>query len=200
MMLCVTDNMVRNYKRKTGKGPPPDIIRRSVDHFLTSTDGTKKTADLFEVARSTLRDYTKKIKAVPDQVQQTAANISVGYARSHQIFTDNQEVELSKYLHTAAEIYFGLSPMEVRVLAYQCAKRFDIAMPASWADNERARADWFTGFLKRHPDLSIRTAEATSFGRASAFNKVNVDRFFEKLGIVMDRHAFEAKDTSMKQA
>ena len=170
--------MVRNYKRKTAKGPPPDIIRRAVDHFLTSPDGTKKTADLFGVARSTLRDYIKKVKAIPDQLPKTAANISVGYARSHQVFTDNQEMELSNYLHHAAEIYFGLSPMEVRILAYQCAKRFDIAMPASWADNEQAGADWFTGFLKRHPDLTIRMPEATSIGRASAFNKVNVDKIF----------------------
>lgn len=84
--------------------------------------------------------------------------------------------------------------MELRVLVYQCAQRFNIATPASWADNERAGADWFTGFLKRHPDLTIRTPEATSIGRASAFNKVDVDRFFEKLGTVMDRHVFEAKD------
>ena len=50
--------MVRNYKRKTGKGPTPDFIRRAVDHFFTSTDGIKKTSLLFGVPKSTLRDNT----------------------------------------------------------------------------------------------------------------------------------------------
>ena len=67
-----------------------------------------------------------------------------------------------------------MSPVEVRFPAYQCAKRFDIAMPASWADNERVGADWFIGY----PDLTIRTPGATSIGRVSGFNKVDVGRFF----------------------
>ena len=182
--------MVRNYVRKTNKGPAPNIIRGAVDHYRTSNDGTKKTADLFGVARSTFRDHLKKLDRIPDPDKRTTVNMSVGYARVHQVFSDSQEEELAKYLHHAAEIYFGLCPKEVRVLAYRCAQQFNIQMPQSWGKNEQAGADWFTGFLKRHPSLSIRTPESASIGRASTFNKTNVDLFFSKLETVLDRHIF----------
>ena len=90
-----------------------------------------------------------------------------------QVFNAEQESKFADYLKHAAEIYFGLSPNELRILAYQCAERFDIPVPSSWTKNEKAGADWFTGFLKRNTNLSIRLPEATSFGRATSFNKVN---------------------------
>ena len=50
--------MVRNDERKlTEKGPAPDIIRRAVDHYCTSNDGTKRRDELFGVARSSARDH-----------------------------------------------------------------------------------------------------------------------------------------------
>ena len=57
----------------------------------------------------------------------------------------------------ASDIYIGLSSREVRRFA---SKR---NFPPTWAKCEMAGADWFTGFLKRHPSLSKRKPQATSF-------------------------------------
>jgi hypothetical protein len=65
------------------------------------------------------------------------------------VFSNYEEDILASYLKTAAEIYFGLTPVEVRSLAYQCGRHYNIQMPQSWSEKERAGADWFTGFLKR---------------------------------------------------
>jgi len=51
--------------------------------------------------------------------------------------------------------------------------------PKNWSDNKCAGPDWFLGFIRRHPSLSMRKAEATSLARASAFNEVNVKMFFD---------------------
>jgi hypothetical protein len=40
-------------------------MRRAVDHYLSSTDGIKVTADMFEIPPSTLRGYINKMKKVP---------------------------------------------------------------------------------------------------------------------------------------
>ena len=56
-----------------------------------------------------------------------------------------------------------------------------------WQEHQSAGADWFIGFMKRHPELSIRTPEPTSLSRATSFNRENVKIFFSKLAEVIDR-------------
>ena len=46
--------------------------------------------------------------------------------------------------------------------------------------------DWFEDFKEKH-HLSCRKPEATSLGRATAFNKTTVEEFFDNLGRSMDR-------------
>lgn len=128
----------------------------------------------------TLFRYVKKLKA--------GITPTVGYF-SRQVLNQDQEKTLADYLLKCASIYFGLLPGEVRKLAYTCAVKFEMLnIPVSWHSNKEAGADWFTGFLKRNPSLSIRAPEATSEGRASSFNRHNVNEFFNKLGDVVLKH------------
>ena len=50
-----------------------------------------------------------------------------------------------------------------------------------WETNKHAGVDWFRAFLSCHPELIIRKPEATSIGQMSAFNKHNVDLFYNNL-------------------
>ena len=54
-----------------------------------------------------------------------------------------------------------------------------------------AGADWFAGFIKRNPNIAVRSPEST---RATSFNRHNVESFFMKLAQVMDRHKLQAGD------
>ena len=182
--------MVRNYKRKR-ISTDPEILKQAVQHYNTSSDGYKKTTQLFGVPRSTLQDCVKRFKELHEE-ERTTCKIEFGYQKPRQVFNEEEESKLVTYLHHASTIYFGLSPREVRTLAYECAKRFNMKMPSSWSEREMAGADWFSAFLRRHPDLSIRVPEATSIARATAFNKKNVSHFFEKFEEVMDRYNFDA--------
>ena len=189
--------MVRKYIKRSGGVSSPEVIRKAVDHYFSTKDGTKKTASLFGIQRTTLGDHVKKMNKIPDpqdRQDRCSENICVGYAKHRQVFSDFQEHELVKYIQHASRIYFGLSPTEVRVLAYQCATQYAIPMLLSWSEMGRAGYEWFTGFLKRHPSLSIRTPEATSIGRATAFNRPTVEMFYDTLASVMDEHKFEAKN------
>ena len=42
--------------------------------------------------------------------------------------------------------------------------------------------------IQKEAQLSIRTPNATSIGRVSAFNHHNVKEYFDNLGIVLDKH------------
>jgi len=117
-----------------------------------------------------------------------------GYKSSRRVFTDEQEKALAVYMITASDLYYGMSPKEARVLAYQCAVKFSVKHPKLWDKAQRAGEDWLSGFLVRNPQLSIRAPEATSLARATSFNKTNVKAFFDKLSVVMERHTFELND------
>lgn len=44
--------------------------------------------------------------------------------------------------------------------------------------------------MRRHQELSLRTAESTSLQRAAGFNKAQVDRFFDKLFSLIEKYKF----------
>ncbi|XP_054709346.1 uncharacterized protein LOC129219051 [Uloborus diversus] len=57
-----------------------------------------------------------------------------------------------------------------------------------------AGSNWFNYFMKRHPNLSVRTPKATNLAKASRFNRINVRKFFELLKIVFNRFKLTAHD------
>lgn len=49
--------------------------------------------------------------------------------KKKQIFSDELESTLSNYLVHCSRIYYGLTPSDVKVLAYECAKSNNVACP-----------------------------------------------------------------------
>ena len=101
---------------------------------------------------------------------------------------------MEQYVTKASDIYYGLSPKEVRKLAYQYGKANSIKMPHNWSANEAAGEDWFSAYLKRHKKLSIRKPEATSQACVSSFNPTNVQKFYKNLQIVLNGLKLESGD------
>ncbi|KAJ8332031.1 hypothetical protein SKAU_G00429850 [Synaphobranchus kaupii] len=114
-----------------------------------------------------------------------------GYRAHNRVFSDQQEASLCQYLLKAADIYFGLSPKEVRRFAYQLGQKYDCVHPAAWNTKKMAGKDWFSSFMERNPTLSIRQPQAISLSWATSFNPNNVARFFGNLTCLMVRYGFQ---------
>lgn len=97
-----------------------------------------------------------------------------------------------KYVLKASDVYYGLSISELKALAFQFAKSIQCSYPESWNKNHEASKDWYYSFMRRNPQLSLRTPEQISQNRAKAFCKENVDAFFENFRSVLDATTFEA--------
>lgn len=80
-------------------------------------------------------------------------------------------------------------------MAYQLADKHRLNMPASWKDNSKADRKWYEDFMKRHPELRLRTPEETSISRSKAFCKSNVEQFFDKYGQLLVEFHFNANNT-----
>lgn len=92
-------------------------------------------------------------------------------------------------------MYYGFTYASARRLAYEYAvklqKNNQIAkIPSNWRGSREigvASLDWLYGFMSRHPDLTLRRPHTVSMSRASAFNRHNVQMFFDNLKDVMRR-------------
>lgn len=109
--------------------------------------------------------------------------------------TSAQEKEIVTYaIKSANKIYFWLTAKNIRKLVYDLTVRYPRGLLHTWNENKIAGVEWFHGFLDRHPELSVRCAQATSLTRATSFHKNNVDEFYDNLAMVIDRDNFEPKD------
>lgn len=180
--------MPRKYDRKTSRAKVPhDHIKKGIEDVLTYGKSIRSVANELGLPATTFCRYIK-------QAKKDVKSVHIGYeGNKPTIFSTDQEATLVQYLKTAANIYFGLPPKEVRILAYECANAFNVKMPDSWIENKSAGYDWFTSFMKRH-SLSIRTPEPTSLSRATSFNRTNVRAFFQKLAEARTKHNIQSFD------
>lgn len=186
--------MPRKYKRKVGARPRIPIndntLRLAVKDVLDGKS-IRGTAKRYDISVMTLKRYVRKKQAALQDNNNQDIKYTPDY-RQAQIFIPLEEEDLKNYLETASKLYHGLSPHNVRQLAYQYLCENGKIVPPKWHDKEAATYDWFYGFMNRHKSLSLRVPEATSLSRATAFNRHNVGKFFENLKSLMLRFEFRA--------
>ncbi|XP_065660242.1 uncharacterized protein LOC136084063 [Hydra vulgaris] len=138
----------------------------------------------FSINRITLKRYCNKKKLNPNESFKPNYN-------NKQVFTAEDEKSLSSYLLLASKMNYGLSTKSTRLLAYEFAVKNNKICLSSWIKNKIAGIDWLQGFMKRQPELSLRTLEATSFAQSTAFNRHTVGEFFQNLRTVRNRYKFD---------
>lgn len=131
----------------------------------------------------TLKRYVGNRRLNPDVSYKPHLNI-------RQVFSEQEEDCLAQYLVQAAKMNYGLSTKANCRLAYEFALANHKVCPSSWLTNKCAGKDWLSSFVKRKQHLALRSPEATSFGRATAFNRPNVSEFFKNLREVRTRYNF----------
>ncbi|KAJ4451922.1 hypothetical protein ANN_03403 [Periplaneta americana] len=90
------------------------------------------------------------------------------------------EEDLVQHLLHLERMFYGLTRKAVMKLAYEIAM-WNGLKTHFCHEKETARKEWFTYFMKHHPEISLWTPEATSLPRASGFNRVVVGKFFDTL-------------------
>jgi transposase-like protein len=179
--------MVYNYIKKTNRQSwSTEQMEQAVQAVVSCQLGYAKASRQFNVPQTTLERYVKKRKENPEGL------ILKTMGSKKSVFNPDEEAELVDYLKKMEERLFGLTMTECRKLAFQLAEQNGHEHPFNKND-EAAGRGWMNGFLKRHPELSIRKPEATSGARAMGFNKVAVSRFFKLLTEIVDKYKITAE-------
>ena len=131
----------------------------------------------FGIAESTIR------------LRMKTGNVESAVLGRKPTFTPGQEQELADHILMVANLYYGLTPLELRKIAYEFAERNSI--PNTFCKTTKlAGKDWLALFMKRNPRVSLRKPEATSINRINAFNLESVKHFFSNLENVMEKYNF----------
>jgi len=105
------------------------------------------------------------------------------------VFSDEVENQLCEYLLEMSARGFGMTQQQVCAFAYELAEKNHLEHNFD-RNLKRTGPDWFESFLHRHHNLSIRDAETTSLGRLMAFNRPQVNQFFDLLMTVYTKYDF----------
>ncbi|XP_044765393.1 uncharacterized protein LOC123321724 [Coccinella septempunctata] len=187
--------MVRTYvKKKQVPDVPEETMRSAVKDVLSRNMSLRQAAARFGIKKSTLYDRVSKARNMNDNsdsgTEMNDSKSGLSKYASRQVFSPIEELELEKYLKQSSQILHGLTYIATRKLAYEYAVKLNKTFPEKWHENRQAGIEWMKCFMKRHPRLSLRKPENTSFGRASAFNKHNVDNFFNNYADVFKKYKF----------
>ncbi|XP_045542072.1 MFS-type transporter clz9-like [Papilio machaon] len=170
--------MVNNYKRKTSQASWDENLMARAIKEINDKRGSVKSIELkYNIPRTTLRRH----------IATGSAKKKLG--RYKAVFTPQQEEELLEYVFHMDNIFFGLTKEDFLHLIFQYAEANNIPNPFK---NGTAGHDFYKGFIKRHPNLTLRRPEPTSIARARGFNRSQVYRFFDLLETEIEKHQIDA--------
>lgn len=95
----------------------------------------------FRNPRTTLRRYYCHMMKEGTSVQDLRENLAV-----EKLFNEEQNKMLVEYIKDAANLQFGLTLKDVKVLAYQFAKANKIKYPSTWDSKQMAGDYWLRLF------------------------------------------------------
>ncbi|XP_021706502.1 uncharacterized protein LOC110678188 [Aedes aegypti] len=179
--------MVRTYKRTSERQKwSKTALEAAINDVQRNGTSIRRVARNYGIPRPTLIRYLKNRDAG------VVLGSGVKQIGSHKtVFSIAEESELMSHILNFEVRCYGITTREIRSLAYQLAERNGKAHNFS-SKTQLAGWDWLHGFRKRHPQLSLRTPEATSAARLQGFNKVAVNNFFDVLAPVMEGEKFAA--------
>ncbi|XP_069685882.1 uncharacterized protein [Periplaneta americana] len=162
--------MPRTYVKKTTHGSWSKVaMEEAVTSIKEGRYSIRKAANVFGVPFSTLQRRTSASEDSPV--------LTVG---RKPVLSLDVERALATRLIYLSKRGFGLTPKTVRKYAYQYVSTREIQHNFN-IQNEMAGEDWFQGFLRRNPELSLRKSEGLSRARINGMTRDNVDQFYEQL-------------------
>lgn len=164
------------YKRRSKSNWTSDKLLSAVKEVKEGRS-VRASAGKFNIPESTLRRRLKTNK------------LSKIHSGHKTIFSKAQEEKLALQLIKLSNMYYGLTPLQFRRIAFEVAQKMKLKHNFK-KDAKLAGKDWLKGFIMRNPSVAVRKPKATSISRIKGFNKASCGRFFTNLESLMEEYAF----------
>lgn len=154
----------------------------AVSAYQKKECGLNECARIYNIPKATLKRHV--------DCKNKIANGEIKFYGGTPTFSVDIENEIKSHILKLEEMMFGLTQLDVRKLAFDVAEKNGMAHSFN-RQKGVAGKKWYYNFMKRHPDLSLRTPECTSLARARGFNRASVSKFFDLLENICDRNALD---------
>lgn len=172
--------MPRNYARKTKiNSYNEETLEAALSAIRNDGRKIREVGRSFDIPESTLR---KKLTGDGSKTPRLGRKA---------IFPSETEAGLKHYVLTLAKLFYGVTPKQLRHLAFKYAEANNIPHKFN-KETQLAGKDWLYGFLKRNPEIALRQPEGTSLNRIAAFNMEETKLFYSNLEKILQKKAFEA--------
>lgn len=153
-------------------------MRQAIQNIQAHNMGFKLAARTFNVPKTTLRRRLAK---------QDSSKGDLGGRKA--IFSKAIEEEIANHIIDMETRFFGLTSKDLRRMVFEVAEKNQIQHGFN-REKKLAGWKWVRGFLKRNPRISMRSPESTSLARAQAFNKPNIQAYFNALSNTLEQNNF----------
>jgi hypothetical protein len=148
-------------------------MKGAIETIRNKELGSYKASSVFNVPQTTLERY------VNERQGSSSETIKTELGRK-QVLPCEAETDLAEHCLLMERKFFGLTMADVMCLAYQLAVSNGIKTHFC-KRNEKAGRKWLKIFLRRHPQVSVRTPEGLSLSRERLFTPESVTQFFLNL-------------------
>lgn len=156
-------------------------MRNAIEAVKGGQMGWLKAAKLFNVPQATLRRRA-------NDVNKRAKGSAKVLGRFSTTFSEDEEKDFVEHILLLESRLFGITTTDIKKLAYEFATRNSI--PNRFKDRSAGR-EWLRGFRMRHPEISLRQPEAVSAARAMAFNRPQIQKFFNTLEMTLENEKID---------
>ena len=145
--------------------------------------GFNEASKKFDIPKPSIRRYRSGLNKY--------SNLESKHRGAPCILPKDLEDELVQHMKQLDQCFFGITIADLKRLAYQIARAHGIK---GFSDTKQAaNKTWYYNFMRRHPELTLRSPEATSIGRLRGFNRQNVGEFFKLYCNILEEHNFSAE-------
>ena len=160
-----------------------ESLAAAVTGVMDKTIGLRSASRKYGIPKSTIKNHVDgKYKLA------MGSNIHIGRP---QMLPPKVEEELVRHILECESYFMGLTRKDVMEMAYSVARRNGLTTVFN-DEKKSAGKKWFKHFMKRHPELSLRQPESTSFARARGFNADSVSNFFDLLEKQIDEKKLDS--------
>lgn len=158
-------------------------LKTAVDKILSNEISLRQASSKYGIPKSTLHDKVASLKSGKE------IELQPKVGRFTKTFSSEYEEQLVNHVKDLANRCLPLMKKEFLKLAYDLA--VDLKLPHRFnSEKGTAGKHFYYDFMKRHPDLALRTPESTSLMRAVGFNKPQVELFFFNVEKLMNQYHF----------